>query len=82
MVVRLKFTNGGINMTLSQLVDKATLIGRQISSADIPVYINNTTCITDIYLSQDNNGKYYVNIDTIKRYYATNIKVTNIKSKS
>lgn len=69
-------------MTLSQLIDKATLIGRQISSANIPIYINNTTCITDIYLSQDNNGKYYVNIDTIKRYYATNIKVTNIKSKS
>lgn len=69
-------------MTLSQFIDKVTLIGRQISSADIPIYINNTTCITDIYLSQDNNGKYYVNIDTIKRYYATNIKVTNIKSKS
>jgi hypothetical protein len=68
-------------MTLSQLVDKATLIGRQISSADIPIYINNTTCITDIYLSQDNNGKYYVNIDTFKRYYATNIKLPNIKSK-
>ena len=61
-------------MTLSQLVDKVTLIGRQISSANIPVYINNTTCITDIYLSQDNNGKYYVNVDTIKRYYATDIK--------
>ena len=68
-------------MTLSQLVDKATLIGRQISSADIPIYINNTTCITDIYLSQDNNGKYYVNIDTIKSYYATDIKTTSIKSK-
>lgn len=61
-------------MTLSQLVDKASLIGRQISSSDIPVYINNTTCITDIYLSQDNDGKYYVNIDTLKRYYATDIK--------
>ena len=68
-------------MTLSQLVDKATLIGRQISSADIPIYINNTTCITDIYLSQDNNGKYYVNIDTIKRYYAIDIKTTSIKNK-
>jgi len=68
-------------MTLSQLVDKATLIGRQIFSADIPIYINNTTCITDINLSQDNNGKYYVNIDTIKRYYATGIKTTSIKSK-
>ena len=61
-------------MTLSQLIDKATLIGRQISSADIPIYINNTTCITDIYLSQDNNGKYYVNIDTLKRYYANDMK--------
>ena len=61
-------------MTLNQLVDKVTLIGRQISSSDIPVYINNTTCITDIYLSQDNDGKYYVNIDTLKRYYATDIK--------
>lgn len=68
-------------MTLSQLVDKATFIGRQISSSDIPIYINNTTCITDIYLSQDNNGKYYVNIDTLKRYYATGIKITNLKSK-
>ena len=68
-------------MTLSQLIDKATLIGRQISSADIPIYINNTTCITDIYLSQDNNRKYYVNIDTIKRYYAIDIKTTSIKSK-
>lgn len=63
-------------MTLQQLVDKSTLIGRQISSADIPVYINNTTCIVDIKLSQDNNGKYYVNIDTFKRYYATGIKTT------
>ena len=61
-------------MTLQQLIDKATLIGRQVSSSDIPVYINDTTCITDIYLSQDNNGKYYVNVDTIKRYYATDIK--------
>ena len=62
-------------MTLSQLVDKATLIGRQISSADIPIYINNTTCITDIQLSQGNNGKYYVNTDTFKRYYATDTKI-------
>ena len=61
-------------MTLSQLIEKATLIGRRISSADIPIYINNTTCITDIYLSQDNDGKYYMNIDILKRYYATDIK--------
>jgi len=68
-------------MTLSQLIDKATLIGRQVSSSDIPIYINNTTCITDIYLSQDNNGKYYVNIDTFKRYYTTGIKITDLKNK-
>ena len=69
-------------MTLQQLVDKATSIGRQVSSADIPVFINNTYgTIADIQLSQDNNGKYYVNIDTFKRYYATGIKITNLKSK-
>lgn len=70
-------------MTLQQLIDKATLIGRQVSSADIPVFINNTYgTIASINLSQDNNGKYYVNIDTFKRYYATGIKLTNIKSKA
>ena len=69
-------------MTLQQLIDKATLIGKQVSSADIPVFINNTYgTIVDIQLLQGNNGKYYVNIDTLKRYYATNIKPTNIKSK-
>lgn len=69
-------------MTLQQLIDKATLIGRQVSSTDIPVFINNTySTIASINLSQDNNGKYYVNIDTLKRYYATGIKTTNLKSK-
>lgn len=71
-------------MTLQQLIDKAALIGRQVSSADIPIYINNTTCIVDIKLSQDNDGKYYVNIDTLKRYYTTGIKTTdflNLKSR-
>ena len=69
-------------MTLQQLIDKAALIGEQISSTDIPVFINNTYgTIADIQLSQSNNGKYYVNIDTLKRYYATDIKATNLKSK-
>lgn len=69
-------------MTLQQLIDKATLIGRQVSSADIPVFINNTCgTIASIELSQDNNGRYYVNIDTLKRYYATGIKTTDLKSK-
>lgn len=69
-------------MTLQQLIDKSTIIGRQVSSADIPVFINNTHgTIADIQLSQDNNGRYYVNIDTFKRYYATGIKTTVLKSK-
>ena len=69
-------------MTLQQLIDKVTLIDGQVSSTDIPVFINNTYgTIADIQLLQGNNGKYYVNIDTLKRYYATGIKTTNIKSK-
>ena len=69
-------------MTLQQLIDKATLIGGQVSSTDIPVFINNTYgTIADIQLSQGINGKYYVNIDTFKRYYATGIKTTDLKSK-
>ena len=50
-------------MTLSQLIDKATLIGRQISSADIPVIYNGVSDnLTSLELSQDNDGNYYVNI--------------------
>lgn len=65
-------------MTLQQLIDKVTLIGEQVSFTDIPVFINNTYgTIADVQLLRGNNGKYYVNIDTLKRYYATNI---NIKS--
>lgn len=63
-------------MNLQQLIDKAILIGGQVSSTDIPVFINNTYgTIADVQLLQGNNGKYYVNIDTLKRYYATNIKI-------
>ena len=69
-------------MTLQQLIDKVALIDKQVSSTDIPVFINNTYgTIADIQLSQGNNGKYYVNIDTFKRYYATGIKTTDLKSK-
>ena len=51
------------NMTLQQLVDKATMIGRQISSSDIPVIYNGISDnLTSLELSQDNNGNYYVNI--------------------
>lgn len=69
-------------MNLQQLIDKATLIGGKVSSTDIPVFINNTYgTIADIQLLQGVNGKYYVNIDTLKRYYATGIKTTDLKSK-
>ena len=50
-------------MTLQQLIDKATFIGRQVSSAEIPVLYNGTSDnLTSLELSQDNNGNYYVNI--------------------
>ena len=50
-------------MTLQQLIDKATTIGRQLSSCEIPVIYNGVSDnITDINLAQDNNGNYYINI--------------------
>ena len=51
------------NMTLQQLIDKATSIGRQVTSAEIPVIYNGVSDnITSLELSQDNDGNYYVNI--------------------
>ena len=50
-------------MTLRQLIDKATFIGRQVTSAEIPVVYNGVSDnLTSLELSQDNNGNYYVNI--------------------
>ena len=50
-------------MTLRELIDKATSIGRQITSAEIPVIYNGVSDnLTSLELSQDNNGNYYVNI--------------------
>jgi hypothetical protein len=50
-------------MTLQQLIDKATFIGRQVTSAEIPVIYNGVSDnITSLELSQDNDGNYYVNI--------------------
>ena len=50
-------------MTLQQLIDKATFIGRQITSCENPVIYNGVSDnITSLELSQDNNGNYYVNI--------------------
>ena len=50
-------------MTLRQLIDKATAIGRQVTSAEIPViYQGVSDTITSVELSQDNDGNYYVNI--------------------
>ena len=54
-------------MTLRQLIERLEYVGRCVSNSDIPVYLNNTHGnISSIEISQDNNGKYYVNIDTIK----------------
>lgn len=50
-------------MTLQQLIDKATFIGRQLSSCEIPVVYNGVSDnLTTLELSQDNEGNYYVNI--------------------
>lgn len=50
-------------MTLRELIDKATAIGKQISSAEIPVIYNGVSdSLISLELSQDNNGNYYVNI--------------------
>ena len=50
-------------MTLRQLIDKATSIGRQVTSAEIPVIYNGVSDnLTTLELSMDNNGNYYVNI--------------------
>ena len=50
-------------MTLQELIDKATFIGRQLSSCEIPVVYNGVSDnLTTLELSIDNNGNYYVNI--------------------
>ena len=50
-------------MTLQQLIDKATFIGRQVTSCEIPVIYNGVSDnLTTLELSIDNNGNYYVNI--------------------
>ena len=50
-------------MTLQELIDKATFIGRQITSCEIPVVYNGVSDnLTNLELSQDNEGNYYVNI--------------------
>ena len=53
-------------MTLRQLIDKATSIGRQVSSAEIPAYVNGVEKIESIELSRMNNGNLYTNINTKK----------------
>ena len=50
-------------MTLQELIDKATFIGRQITSCEIPVVYNGVSDnLTTLELSIDSNGNYYVNI--------------------
>ena len=50
-------------MTLQQLIDQSTSIGRQITSCEIPViYQGVGDNITSLELSQDNDGNYYVSI--------------------
>ena len=50
-------------MTLRELIDKSTFIGRQITNCDIPViYQGMSDNLHSLELSQDNDGNYYVNI--------------------
>ena len=50
-------------MTLQELIDKATFIGRQVTSCEIPVvYQGVSDNLTSLELSIDSNGNYYVNI--------------------
>lgn len=50
-------------MTLQQLIDKATHIGRQVTNCDIPIIYNGVSDnLHTLELSQDNDGNYYVNI--------------------
>jgi len=56
-------------MTLRQLIDRATSIGRQVTSAEIPVYVNGVEKIEDIELSLMNNRNLYANINTKKPHY-------------
>ena len=46
-------------MTLRQLIDKATFISRQVSSAEIPVVYNGVSDnLTSLELSQDNSSTW------------------------
>jgi hypothetical protein len=50
-------------MTLRELIDKATAIGRQVSSDEIPVIYNGVSdSLKSLELSMDNNGNYYIEI--------------------
>lgn len=50
-------------MTLQQLIDQSTSLGRKLASCEIPViYGGVSNTITSLNLSQDNNGNYYVSI--------------------
>ena len=50
-------------MTLQQLIDQATSIGRQLTSSEIPVvYQGVSDNLTKLELSQDDEGNYYVSI--------------------
>ena len=56
-------------MTLRELIDKVISIGRQITTAEIPAYVNGVEKIESIELSRMNNGNLYVNINTNKPHH-------------
>lgn len=53
----------GDSITITQFIEKATFIGRQVSNAGIPVIYNGVSDnLNSLEPSQDNNRNYYVNL--------------------
>ena len=50
--------------TLRQLIEQLLFIGRQITTCEIPVLIDGLKEVKSVELSQDNDGNYYLNVNT------------------
>lgn len=51
--------------TLRQLIERLLFIGRQITNCEIPVLIDGVKEVKSVELSQDNEGNYYLNVNTL-----------------
>ena len=50
--------------TLRQLIERLLFIGKQITNCEIPVLIDGMKEVKSVELSQDNEGNYYLNVNT------------------